>query len=211
MHGMRIGAAGSSIRGLPPRRQTLAVMALVALTWLATTVVMAQGARHLDTGPARNTTPYLAEYPQGPVRAPSVGPTEGRRSALTVDPENDYSQPPRSRRGQPTAEFSKDASTDVVTAGEVSGPAAETLLGSSGEVPSTRRPASAGGGSAADAQPGSPAGAAGHRQSRSRLARSASTHSRTSLWSSGSTPSATIRARMSLTGSPRESPDIRSV
>lgn len=68
----------------PTPRQVLVVAALVSLTSLATAVVMAQGVRHLDVGPTPGTTPYLADAPHGPIRAPLVGTTAGsHRSSVT--------------------------------------------------------------------------------------------------------------------------------
>lgn len=72
----------------PTPGQLVVTAALVALTSLATAVVMAQGIRHLDTSPGPDTTPYLADAPRGPVRVPPLGRVGGRGASVLGDVSN---------------------------------------------------------------------------------------------------------------------------
>jgi hypothetical protein len=201
----------------PTRGQVLMVAALISLTSLATAVVMAQGIGYLDTRPGPGTTPYLSDAPQGPVHAPSTGPTGSQESSVAGETLNGRG-PGRGPGTPPRVEQPDGAVPDRVVpersphGGARSDSRPGTVAASPGNTSSP-----AGGTRGGGAANGSVLSDSGPRpkpaptQSLSRRARSASTHSSTSSSSSGSTPSATIRARMSLTGSPNASPVIRSV
>jgi len=209
----------SPVTTAPTRGQLLVVAALVTLTSLATTIVMAQGVGYLETDPGPNTTPYLSDDPWGSMHAPSAGTTGGREPSLARET---LVWPKPERPDHAVRERTEDPGSGTRVR-----PAATPETGSSrrrgGRVGERNNGEGNNGvGNAvvsSDALEPGPSRVGAKRpaiesvlgQSRSRRARSASTHSRTSSSSSGSTPSATIRARMSLTGSPNASPVIRSV
>lgn len=80
-------------------RQIVVTAALVALTSLATAVVMAQGVRHLDTSPGPETTPYLADAPRGPVRVPPLDPIGGSGASVPGDVSNQVGPVSPDRKG----------------------------------------------------------------------------------------------------------------
>jgi len=144
----------------PAPGQLVVTAALVALTSLATAVVMAQGIRHLDTTPGPDTTPYLADAPRGPVRVPPLGRIGGRgASVLGGDVSNqvgpvspDLSGPVRGAPGPLSGGGSPDAATpgrllsnDPSAGTGPSGPRrTDTVVG--GSVPGDAGPLIGGGG-----------------------------------------------------------------
>lgn len=90
--------AGGTVRWLSAHGLLSFVAGLVAVTSLATALLVAHGARQLNVSPRQATTPYLAAPPKGPVEVPTAasGPPTADDS-----PSERVGRKPRDRSDRP--------------------------------------------------------------------------------------------------------------
>src|SRR5919197_5397167 len=80
-------------RSFAAHTQATVVVGLVAVTTIATGLVMGNASRQLDLGPGPRTTPYLATRPSEPIRMPVRG--------LGTAPPAEPAAPPRAEQPEP--------------------------------------------------------------------------------------------------------------